>query len=102
VRTRLSKLEKTFGQNLQIRNFGRSERLVVETDFSVLLEVAAWLRMEETFRMDFLEAFTVYETKSKFILSYFLRSHTQDLQLVLRSSVPVHFLLFLCFIKITI
>jgi NADH:ubiquinone oxidoreductase subunit C len=89
VRTQLSKLERVFGSVLHVRNFGRSERFVIEVEFANLLEVAAWLRMEETFRMDFLEAFTVFESKNKFALSYFVRSHTQNIQLVLRTTVDV-------------
>jgi NADH:ubiquinone oxidoreductase subunit C len=89
VRTQLNRLESVFGPKLHIRNFGRSERFVVEVNFANLLEVAAWLRMEENFRMDFLEAFTVSEGKGKFILTYFIRSNSQNMQLVLRTSVPV-------------
>lgn len=89
MRTQLNRLESIFGGSLQVKNFGRSEHFVVEADFEILLEVAAWLRMEETFRMDFLESFTVFESKSKFVLSYFIRSHSQNIQLVLRSSVAV-------------
>ncbi len=45
--------------------------------------------MEESFRMDFLECLTVAEIKGKFQFSYFLRSHTQDKRIVLRTFVPV-------------
>ena len=89
MRIQLSKLESVFGASVHTRNFGRSERFVVEVEFTRLLEVAAWLRMEETFRMDFLETFSVYEAKGKFTLSYFVRSLSQNLQLVIRSSVSV-------------
>lgn len=89
MRTQLNKLEGAFGGAVQVRNFGRSERFVADAEFSRILEVAAWLRMEESFRMDFLEAFTVYESKAKFTLSYFIRSHSQSLQMVLRTAVPV-------------
>ena len=89
MRTQLNRLESVFGTKVQIRNFGRSERLVAEVNFENLLEIAAWLRMEETFRMDFLEAFTVAELKGKFVLTYFVRSHSQNSQLVLRSAVTV-------------
>lgn len=89
MRTQLNRLESVFGSALHVKNFGRSERFTAEIDFVSLLEVAAWLRMEETFRMDFLEAFTVYENKGKFVLSYFTRSHSQNIQIVLRTSVTV-------------
>jgi NADH:ubiquinone oxidoreductase subunit C len=89
VRTQLNKLESAFGGSVQVRNFGRSDRFVVEVDFGAFVEVAAWLRMEETFRMDFLEALTVFEAKGKFALSYFIRSQSQDHQLVLRTNVTV-------------
>ena len=89
MRTQLNRLEGVFGAKVQIRNFGRSERFVAEVTFENLLEIAAWLRMEESFRMDFLEAFTVSELKGKFVLSYFIRSYSQNLQLVLRASVVV-------------
>jgi NADH:ubiquinone oxidoreductase subunit C len=89
VRTQLNKLESAFGGALQVRNFGRSDRFLVEVDFAAFVEVAAWLRMEESFRMDFLEALTAFETKGKFALSYFIRSQSQDLQLVLRTNVAV-------------
>lgn len=83
----LSSLEAAFGSAVQIRNFGRSERFVVEIEFSKLVEVAAWFRMEETQRMDFLEAFTVYESRGRLVLSYFVRSHPHGGRIVLRSTV---------------
>jgi NADH:ubiquinone oxidoreductase subunit C len=86
VRIQLNRLEAVFGSAIQVRNFGRSEKLSVEVEFSKLLEIATWLRMEENFRMDFLEAFTIFESKGKLIFSYFIRSHPHNLQLVLRSS----------------
>ncbi len=89
MRTQLNRLEAVFGSATQIRNFGRSEKFVVEAEFVKLLEIAVWLRMEEHFRMDLLEAFTIFESKGKLVLSYFIRSHPHNLQLVLRSSVTV-------------
>lgn len=89
MRTQLNKLESAFGGVLQIRNFGRSDRFLIEVDFDAFVEVAAWLRMEESFRMDFLEALTVFEAKGKFALSYFIRSQSQNHQLVLRTNVAV-------------
>ena len=89
MRTQLNRLEAVFGTAIQVRNFGRSEKLVVEVEFAKLLEITTWLRMEENFRMDFLEAFTIFESKGKLVLSYFIRSHPHNLQLVLRSSVGV-------------
>lgn len=84
-----SALEKTFGSFVHVRNFGRSERFVIEVDFNKLVEVAAWLRMEEMQRMDFLEAFTIYEARGKFVLSYFLCSNPHGTRMVLRSSIQV-------------
>ncbi|MBS1963348.1 MAG: NADH-quinone oxidoreductase subunit C [Bdellovibrionales bacterium] len=89
MRPLLNRIEAAFGAAVQIRNFGRSEKFVVEAEFASAHEIAAWLRMEENFRFDFLEAFTVYEAKNKLVLSYFLRSHSQNHQLVLRTSTPV-------------
>lgn len=89
MRTLLNRLEEVFGGAIQVRNFGRSERFVVEVEYEKLLEVAAWLRMEESFRMDFLESFTIFEQKARFVLSYFIRSHSQNLQIVLRANVAV-------------
>jgi NADH:ubiquinone oxidoreductase subunit C len=89
VRTQLNKVETFFGSAIQVKNFGRSDRFIVEVEFDRLLEVAAWLRMEESFRMDFLEALTVYENKHRFYFSYFLCSLPHNLRLVLRTSTPV-------------
>jgi NADH:ubiquinone oxidoreductase subunit C len=72
-----------------VRNFGRSEHFVVEVEFQSFLEVAAWVRMEEKLRMDFLEALTIFESKGKFFLSAFIRSHSQSVQMVLRTSLLV-------------
>lgn len=86
MRSRLNKLEAVFGSAIQVKNFGRSELLMVEVELKRLIEVSAWLRMEESFRMDFVENISIYEINDRYIVSYFLRSHPQNLQLVLRTS----------------
>ncbi len=87
MRTLLKKLETAFPSVVHVKNFGRSEQLLIEVGADQLIEIAAWLRMEESFRMDFLENSSIYEMKGKFTISYFLRSYSQDHQLVLRTSV---------------
>ncbi len=86
MRSLLKKLETAFGSAIHVKNFGRSEQLLVEVDLEKMISVSAWLRMEESYRMDFLENLSVCELKGKFIISYFLRSNSQSLQLVLRTS----------------
>lgn len=86
MRILLKKLETAFASAVHIKNFGRSESLLVEVTPEKLIEVSAWLRMEESFRMDFLENFSIYEMKGKFVFSYFMRSSAHKLQLVLRST----------------
>jgi len=89
VRNPFSELEARFGEAVQVRNFGRSNRYVIEATLTRWVEVAAWLRMEESQRIDFLEALTVTELKGRFILSAFIRSHVQGGEVVLRTSLPV-------------
>ncbi len=86
---RLKKFESVFNQDSQTKNFGRSEETMLEVSSARMIEAAAWLRMEETFRMDILENMSIYEAKGRFFLSYFLRSTSQDTTLVLRTSIPV-------------
>jgi len=86
MRTLLKKLESDFGQAVTIKKFGRSDQFVVEIEAEKLVEIATWLRMQEAFRMDFLENLSLFESKGKTVFSYFLRSGSQGLQLVLRTS----------------
>lgn len=88
MKTLFKKAETVFGSTIQIKNFGRSDKVLVEVERNKLIEVAVWFRMEESFRMDFLENFSIYEMKGKFILSYFLRSNSQDMSFILRTSLP--------------
>lgn len=86
MKAHLKKMEAAFGSAIHINNFGRSEQIMIEIEVKRLVEISLWLRMEESFRMDLLENISIYELKEKFIFSYFLRSHSQNLELVLRTS----------------
>lgn len=88
MRTLLKKVEKEFGSEVQIKNLGRSTKAVLEVKIENLIKVSAWLRMEEFFRMDFLENFSIYEIKNEIIVSYFIRSTSQGIELVIRTSLP--------------
>lgn len=89
MRTLLKKFEQAFGAAAQIKSFGRSDLFMIEIDSERMIEAAAWLRMEESFRMDYLENLSVYEAKNHLYLSAFIRSLTHHQHLVLRSSVAV-------------
>lgn len=88
MKSLLKKVEATFGSAIQIKTLGRSEQYMAEVKLDKLMEVAAWLRMEESFRLDFLENISIYEMKGAFIVSYFLRSNSQDICFILRTTLP--------------
>lgn len=88
MRSQINKLVDRFGIKIQITNFGRSEHLLFELSSDHLIEVATWLRMEESFRMDFLESLTIFESREHYYFTYFLRSLTYHSQVVLRTNVP--------------
>jgi NADH:ubiquinone oxidoreductase subunit C len=89
MRALLKKLESAFGSSTQIRTFGRSEDLLVDVGASAFFEVCAWLRMEESFRLDFLESLTVSEAKGKFTVTAFVRSLPVGHHLAVRTVVDV-------------
>jgi NADH:ubiquinone oxidoreductase subunit C len=89
MRALLKKLESAFGTAAQIRNFGRTEDLLVDVAPASFHEVCAWLRMEESFRLDFLEAFTISEAKGKFFFTAFVRSLPAGHHLAVRTAVDV-------------
>lgn len=89
MRTLLKKFEHAFGSSAQIKNFGRSDLFMIEIESARMIEAAAWLRMEESFRMDYLENLSVYEAKDHLFVTAFVRSLTHHRHLVLRTSVPV-------------
>ena len=74
MRALLKKLETAFGSAVQIRSFGGSEGLIVEIDPKLIIEICAWVRMEESFRLDFLETLSVFESRGKLHFTLFLRS----------------------------
>jgi len=86
MKSLLKKIEAAFGSAIQIETLGRSEQYMAEVKPDKLMEVAAWLRMEESFRMDFLENISIYEMKGVFVVSYFLRSNSQDICFILRTN----------------
>ncbi len=88
MRTQLNKLEDRFGAGIQVKNFGRSPHPLVEIRPDQLIEVATWVRMEESFRLDFLEALTLFENSEQYYFSYFLRSLIHHSQVVLRTHLP--------------
>ncbi len=85
MRALLKKLEAAFSTGVTTHSFGRSDEVVAEVSAKILLDVAAWLRMEESFRLDFLEMFSVAELKDQLQFSFFLRSYTRDVKIVLRT-----------------
>src|SRR5690606_28594795 len=89
MRALLKKLEAAFGSSVKVSGFGRSECMVVEIVSGRVEEVCSWLRMEESFRLDFLEAFTAFEAKGKLNFSLFLRSMAIGHSLVVRMSAPL-------------
>lgn len=89
MRALLKKLESAFGSAIQIKNFGRSEGLIVEVSSSRMVEVCAWTRMEESYRLDFLEMLSVYEARGKLHISAFVRSTPLGHSLVLRTTVDL-------------
>lgn len=89
MRALLKKLETAFGSAVQVLNFGRSEGLIVEVSAEQMADVCSWLRMEESFRLDFLESFTAFESRGKLHFSAFLRSTTIGHALVVRAAVDV-------------
>ncbi|MBC7387287.1 MAG: NADH-quinone oxidoreductase subunit C [Cryobacterium sp.] len=84
----LKKLLELFGEAAQLGEFGALRIDLLNVDVSRLIEAAAWLRMEESFRMDFLENASVFEKDGKLLFTYFIRSFSKPHRLVLRSSVP--------------
>ena len=90
MRTLLKKFEQAFGTSAQIKNFGRSDLFMIEIGSDRMIEASAWLRMEESFRMDYLENLSVYEAKDHLFVSAFIRSLTHHHHLVLRTSVAIH------------
>jgi NADH:ubiquinone oxidoreductase subunit C len=89
VRTRLKRFEEAFEGVSRVKSFGRSGSFLVEVDQERMLEAAAWLRMEETFRMDFLENLSLHESKDRLVLTAFIRSIPTSKQLIFRTSVPM-------------
>jgi len=82
-------LDRDLSISAQLKPFGRTDQLVLEVRAADLLKTAAWVRSEESARMDFLENFSCYEFRSKLVFSYFLRSQVHGKTLILRTEETV-------------
>jgi NADH:ubiquinone oxidoreductase subunit C len=81
------KLEAQFGGDARMGALGRSERAVVEIPLARAVEICSWARMEESLRLDFLEAFTIHEAGARFVLTWFARSLSIGHEVAIRAEV---------------
>lgn len=83
------KLDRELTVSSTLKPFGRTEQIVLDVKSEDLAKVAGWLRMEESARLDWLENLSCFESKSKLVLSYFLRSQILDHALIVRCELSI-------------
>ncbi len=84
----LSKLKTAVpGSVLEKRRFGRSAHLSIWVEGKSLAKVAAYLKAEPAFELDWLENLSAIQLAGAIVLTYFVRSSTKDVSLILRASV---------------
>jgi len=73
----------------KIKNFGRSDALLLEVHAEHLYAVAFQLRFDENTKFEKMDFLSCYENKGKFYFSYFLSSSLHQQTLVLRTAIVI-------------
>jgi len=83
------KIDKELGIQTQLKAFGRTRDLMLECSSADFFRLAAWLRSEDSTRLDWLDNLSATEVKSKVVLTYFLRSRALAHGLILKTETPL-------------
>ena len=84
----VSKLNKALpGSVLEVRRFGQSDAVSIWIEAQNIQKIALFLKSETELKMDWLENFSVVEFENVFVATYFVRSFSNEHQLIIRISV---------------